>query len=117
MIGLLQRVSRAQVTVAGAITGQIGPGMMVLVCAERGDTPAQADALLERCHLQGFGDHYPYQLSGGMRQRAALARTLAIEPQVLLLDEPFSALDAQTKMVLQQDLAETLAEQRKTTLF
>ncbi|MFN7287993.1 MAG: D-aminoacyl-tRNA deacylase, partial [Burkholderiales bacterium] len=48
MIGLLQRVSRAQVTVAGAITGQIGPGMMVLVCAERGDTPAQADALLER---------------------------------------------------------------------
>ena len=76
-----------------------------------------ADALLERCHLQGFGDHYPYQLSGGMRQRAALARTLAIEPQVLLLDEPFSALDAQTKMVLQQDLAETLAEQRKTTLF
>jgi len=76
-----------------------------------------ADALLERCHLQGFGDHYPYQLSGGMRQRAALARTLAIEPQVLLLDEPFSALDAQTKMVLQQDLAETLAEQRKTALF
>jgi NitT/TauT family transport system ATP-binding protein len=76
-----------------------------------------ADSLLARCHLQGFGDHYPYQLSGGMRQRAALARTLAIEPEVLLLDEPFSALDAQTKMVLQQDLAETLAEQRKTALF
>ena len=76
-----------------------------------------ADALLTRCHLQGFGDHYPYQLSGGMRQRAALARTLATDPQVLLLDEPFSALDAQTKMVLQQDLAETLAEQGKTALF
>jgi NitT/TauT family transport system ATP-binding protein len=76
-----------------------------------------ADGLLQRCHLQGFGDHYPYQLSGGMRQRAALARTLAIEPEVLLLDEPFSALDAQTKMVLQQDLAEMLAEQRKTALF
>ena len=68
-----------------------------------------AEAWIERCHLHGFADHYPYQLSGGMRQRAALARTLATDPQVLLLDEPFSALDAQTKMVLQQDLAEAVA--------
>lgn len=74
-------------------------------------------AQLERCHLKGFEDHYPYQLSGGMRQRAALARTLATDPHVLLLDEPFSALDAQTKMVLQQDLARTLHEQKKTALF
>lgn len=76
-----------------------------------------ADTLLAKCHLAGYGDHYPYQLSGGMRQRAALARTLAVDPNVLLLDEPFSALDAQTKMVLQQDLAATLAEQKKTALF
>lgn len=77
----------------------------------------RADEWLARCHLAGFADHYPYQLSGGMRQRAALARTLATEPQVLLMDEPFSALDAQTKMVLQEDLARTLAEQKKTAVF
>ncbi len=82
--------------------------------AERRDI---ADAMLEKCHLAGFGDHYPFQLSGGMRQRAALARTLATDPQVLFLDEPFSALDAQTKMILQQDLAQMLYEQKKTALF
>ncbi|NIE74267.1 ABC transporter ATP-binding protein [Pantoea sp. Ap-967] len=76
-----------------------------------------ADNLLARCHLQGFAEHYPFQLSGGMRQRAALARTLAIDPQVLFLDEPFSALDAQTKMILQQDLARMLFEEKKTALF
>jgi NitT/TauT family transport system ATP-binding protein len=74
-------------------------------------------ALLKRFRLEGFENSYPHQLSGGMRQRAALARTLAVDPTVLLLDEPFSALDAQTKMVLQQDLARTLAEEKKTALF
>lgn len=73
--------------------------------------------LIAQCHLTGFGEHYPHQLSGGMRQRAAMARTLAVDPLVLLMDEPFSALDAQTKMILQQDLARTVSEQRKTVLF
>jgi NitT/TauT family transport system ATP-binding protein len=78
---------------------------------------ARAQSLLERCHLAGFEDHYPHQLSGGMRQRAALARTLVIDPMVLLLDEPFSAVDAQTKMILQQDLAEMVKAEKKTALF
>ncbi len=73
--------------------------------------------LLSQCHLKGFEDHYPNQLSGGMRQRAAMARTLAVDPLVLLMDEPFSALDAQTKMILQQDLARTVKEHGKTVLF
>src|SRR5882724_12540663 len=73
--------------------------------------------LLAKCRLSDFVDHYPHQLSGGMRQRAALARTLAVVPSVLLMDEPFSALDAQTKMVLQQDLGRTLADTGKTALF
>lgn len=76
-----------------------------------------SDRLLAQCHLQGFGSHYPNQLSGGMRQRAALARTLAVDPLVLLMDEPFSALDAQTKMVLQQDLAQTVKAHGKTVVF
>lgn len=81
------------------------------------DRKARAIDLLQRCHLGGFIDSYPHQLSGGMRQRAALARTLAVDPKVLLMDEPFSALDAQTKMVLQQDLGKTLADTGKTALF
>jgi NitT/TauT family transport system ATP-binding protein len=82
-----------------------------------GERKRRASELLEKFHLAEFAGHYPHQLSGGMRQRVALARTLAVDPHVLLLDEPFSAVDAQTRIVLQRDLARTLAEARKTALL
>jgi NitT/TauT family transport system ATP-binding protein len=77
----------------------------------------RAQALLENLKLAEFSRHYPHQLSGGMRQRVALARTLAVDPTVLLLDEPFSAVDAQTRMVLQKELAQTLKRAGKTALL
>jgi NitT/TauT family transport system ATP-binding protein len=77
----------------------------------------RAQALLENLSLAEFSGHYPHQLSGGMRQRVALARTLAVDPSVLLLDEPFSAVDAQTRMVLQRELAQTLKRAGKTALL
>ena len=77
----------------------------------------RALAEIARCKLTDFANHYPYQLSGGMRQRAALARTLAIRPDIVLLDEPFSALDAQTKMLLQKSFGQTIMESGVTTLL
>ena len=77
----------------------------------------RALAEIDRCKLTEFAHHYPYQLSGGMRQRAALARTLAIRPDIVLLDEPFSALDAQTKMLLQKSFGQTIATSGVTTLL
>ncbi len=67
--------------------------------------------------LSGFEDSYPSQLSGGMKQRAAIARTLAIDPNILLMDEPFGALDAQTRSLMQAELLRIWQATRKTVIF
>jgi NitT/TauT family transport system ATP-binding protein len=96
----------ANAIIGREIAGQVGP-------AER----ARTMELLKLVGLEGFEHYHPRQLSGGMRQRVNLARALAIDPQVLLMDEPFSSLDAQTREIMQTELMRIWEQGRKTVLF
>lgn len=77
----------------------------------------QAEAWLARVGLSGFGDRYPHQMSGGMRKRAALAQTLAVDPDIVLMDEPFSALDIQTRQLMENEVLDLWAAKKKAALF
>jgi NitT/TauT family transport system ATP-binding protein len=81
------------------------------------DTRSRTRSILDLVGLSGFNKYYPAQISGGMRQRTNLARALAINPEVLIMDEPFSALDAQTREVMQLELLRIWLDGRKTVLF
>src|SRR5262247_3406075 len=87
----------------------------------RGKTPQEIAPIVERyvalIGLKGFEKSYPHQLSGGMQQRAGLARAMAINPSVLLMDEPFGALDAQTRELMQEELLRILESEQKTMIF
>ena len=77
----------------------------------------QGEGWLERVGLQGFGDRYPHQLSGGMRKRVALAQTLILDPDIILMDEPFSALDIQTRQLMENEVLELWGAKKKAVLF
>jgi NitT/TauT family transport system ATP-binding protein len=78
---------------------------------------AQAQEWLARVGLAGFGDRYPHQLSGGMRKRTALAQVLALDPDIILMDEPFSALDIQTRQLMENEVLALWATRKRAVLF
>jgi NitT/TauT family transport system ATP-binding protein len=93
---------------------EFGPKMQGVPAGER---RRAAQRYIDMVKLTGFEEHYPSELSGGMQQRVTFARLLAANPEVLLMDEPFAALDAMTRQVMQEELLRIHAESRKTTVF
>ena len=98
------------------VSGNVSFGLeMKGIVAEQGRRIAQEK--IELVGLKGFENRYPHQLSGGMRQRVAIARALAVDPSVLLMDEPFAALDAQNRSMLQDEMVRIFIEQQKTMVL
>jgi len=85
--------------------------------SDKKQTLEKAQDWLRRVGLAGFGDRYPHQLSGGMKKRVALAQTLILDPEILLMDEPFSALDIQTRQLMENELLELWSADRKSVVF
>ncbi len=83
----------------------------------REEAQRRAEDWLQRVGLRGHGHRYPHQLSGGMRKRVALAQTLILDPQIILMDEPFSALDIQTRQLMENELLELWSADRKSVVF
>ena len=96
--------------------GNVMAGLSFRGVAEA-DARAQAEEWLRRVGLGGFGDRYPHQMSGGMRKRASLAQTLVLDPDIILMDEPFSALDIQTRQLMENEVLDLWAAKKKAVLF
>lgn len=99
-------------TVRGNV--EFGLRMQGIAAAERRE---RAQGFIDMVNLHGFEDHYPAQLSGGMQQRVTIARLLAADPEVLLMDEPFAALDAMTRQIMQEELLKIQERSKKTIVF
>ncbi len=139
MLAGFERPSQGQIVLCGNLVDKPGPERVVVfqqpslfpwmsvfdnialgLTLQEGKRPQHAqkiNAIIDTVGLKGFEKHFPYQLSGGMQQRAAIARALITEPEILLMDEPFGALDAQTRTEMQRFLLSLWERLRPTVLF